>query len=500
MIFHRGRNLSLRRTALLTSDIIALGASFLLAPVWRFGPPEGIKYIHQNHFSLGASIIVFLIVFYASGMYERSALVRKTHSYRLPFIAVLTGMAIISAIFYANADVQIGRGVFVIASLFAFLFTWITRHLYSMAAGYGLLSKKALLVGEGRDAERAIRLVRETGDAGIKILGVVTSKKIPAGAFVQETPVVGHTDKLRELVDAFDVETLIVATSLSREPAVLRQLRPMRCSGTEIVDYVSLYEMLAGEIPLDHINDEWLMNAALNSSVIHIRKIKRILDFTASLAGLILAAPICLLVAPLIRLDSPGPVFYRQRRSGKDGRTYMLLKFRTMRQDAEAGTGAVWSTSNDSRITRIGQFLRKWRIDEIPQIVNVLRGDMSLVGPRPERPEFVETLTAAIPFYQERLMVPPGVTGWAQVMFPYASNVEGARRKLQFDLYYIKHMSLLLDLMILLRTVKTVIVGLRHHDEQAHGGASPANHAAAVNLPPIQVLPPFEPEHKVVNT
>lgn len=494
MIFHRGRDLSLRRTVLLTCDIVALAASFALAPLWRFGPQEGFAYIHQNKFALGVSVLVFLVVFYASGMYERAALVRKAHSYRLPFIAVLTGAAIISAIFYAHADVQIGRGVFVIASLFAFLFSWVTRHVYSMAAGYGFLSRKALLVGDGRDAERALRLARETSDSGIKVLGVVTDKKTPAGTFIQDVPVVGQTDKLRELVEAFDVETLIVATSLSREPVLLRQLRPMRCSGVEIMDYVTLYETLAGEIPLDHINDEWLMNAALNSSVIHIRKIKRILDFTVSLIGLILSTPFCLLAALLIKLDSAGPVLYRQRRSGKDGGTYELLKFRTMQQDAEAATGAVWSTANDHRVTRIGKLLRTWRIDELPQLVNVLRGEMSLVGPRPERPEFVETLTSAIPFYQERLMVPPGVTGWAQVMFPYASNVDGARRKLQFDLYYIKHMSLLLDVMILLRTIKTVLVGLRHHEE-AHAPAPVAD-----GVPAIKVLEPVEPARKVVNT
>jgi lipopolysaccharide/colanic/teichoic acid biosynthesis glycosyltransferase len=151
---------------------------------------------------------------------------------------------------------------------------------------------------------------------------------------------------------------------------------------------------------------------------------------------------------------------------GLDGTVYTLFKFRTMRQDAESGSGAVWSQRYDSRVTRVGRLLRKWRIDEIPQLINVLRGEMSLVGPRPERPEFVETLAKAIPFYKERLLVPPGITGWAQVKYPYAASVDAARRKLQYDLYYIKHMSFFLDVLILLRTFKTIIVGLRHSEEE----------------------------------
>jgi len=417
-----------------------------------------------NYLSLLGTCAIFLVIFYASGMYERSTLARTTHSYRLPLIAVLISLAVIVLSFYARASGLIGRGILVMGGVFIFLLTWGTRHVYGMAVGRGLLSKNALLVGEGREAEAALKLINVTADSGFKVLGVVSNKRISPGSFIQSVPVVGNTEKLRELSDAFDIETIIVATSLSREPTLLRLLRPLRCAGIEVIDYVSLHELLAQEIPLDHINDEWLMNAALNGSVIHIRKIKRIMDFVVASVGLIATIPICLITFVLIKMDSRGSVFYRQKRSGIDGNPYMVLKFRTMRQDAEAISGAVWSTSSDSRITRIGKFLRKWRIDEIPQLINVLKGEMSLVGPRPERPEFVDTLSSAIPFYRERLLVPPGVTGWAQVKFPYASNIDGARRKLQFDLYYIKHMGFFLDCMILLRTFRTIIVGLRHHE------------------------------------
>ncbi len=467
MMFQQGRSISLRRTFLLTSDIVVIIASLLLAAFWRLGPQGGVNYIETYLGSFVGSCAIFLVVFYASGMYERAALVRKAHSYRLPLIAVLISLSLIVLIFYAKAQLNLGRGILMLAGVFIFLSAWGTRHLYSMAVGHGLLSKNALLVGEGKEAEIALRLISSTTDSGFKILGIVSSKKIQPGSFIHNVPVVGTTEKLRELADAFDIETLIVATSLSREPAILRLLRPLRCAGVEVIDYVFLYEMLAQEIPLDHINDEWLMNAAMNGSVIHIRKVKRIMDFVVAGIGLILAAPIWILAAMVIKLDSPGAILYRQKRSGIDGNPYMVLKFRTMRQDAEAVSGAVWSTSGDQRITRIGKFLRKWRVDEIPQLLNVLKGEMSLVGPRPERPEFVDTLAGAIPFYRERLLVPPGVTGWAQVKYPYASNIEGARRKLQFDLYYIKHMGFFLDCLILLRTIKTVIVGLKHTDDKS---------------------------------
>jgi exopolysaccharide biosynthesis polyprenyl glycosylphosphotransferase len=178
----------------------------------------------------------------------------------------------------------------------------------------------------------------------------------------------------------------------------------------------------------------------------------------AATIGLVLAAPIMMIVALAVRLTSPGPVLYRQQRVGQHGRVFTLLKFRSMRQDAEAGTGAVWATKNDSRVTPIGLFLRRTRLDEVPQLLNVLRGDMSLVGPRPERPEFVQQLTKQIPFYGQRHVIRPGLTGWAQVRYTYGSSVEDAMEKLQYDLFYIKNLSIPFDLFVIFSTVKTVLL------------------------------------------
>ena len=466
MMFSRGQTVSWRRTVLLTGDVVVIIASIIGSALIRLSPGEGWDYCLQHLPSLSGSLAIFLVVFYASGMYERQALIRKEASYLLPFVATAVALILIVLAFYARFQLNIGRGVLVLAGGFVFVGSWTMRYIYRQVVRSGVLSRNALIVGEGREVEDVLHLLAHTPDPGLRLLGLVSTRRATAGAFVGPVPVVGTVDKLREYVEALDAETIIVATSVTRESSVLRLLRPLRCSGIEVMDVVALHESLAQEIPLDHINDEWLMNAAMNSSVIHVRKIKRILDFSVALLGLVVTAPVFALAALLVRLDSPGPVLYRQRRSGLDGRPITVLKFRTMRQDAEAVSGAVWAGQADARVTRTGRFMRKWRVDEIPQLVNVLRGEMSLVGPRPERPEFVETLAQAIPFYRERLLVPPGITGWAQVKYPYAASIEAARRKLQYDLYYIKHMSFFLDVLILLRTFKTILVGLRHSEAE----------------------------------
>jgi lipopolysaccharide/colanic/teichoic acid biosynthesis glycosyltransferase len=207
------------------------------------------------------------------------------------------------------------------------------------------------------------------------------------------------------------------------------------------------------------------------------------MDIFTAVIGLILSAPVVALAALAIRLDSPGPILFRQRRAGQDGEVYTLYKLRSMRTDAETASGAVWAGKNDPRVTRVGNVLRKSRIDEIPQLFNVLRGEMSLVGPRPERPEFIDELAERIPFYRERLLVPPGITGWAQVNFPYTASIEASLRKVQFDLYYIKHMSLFLDVVIMLRTLKTILVGLRHSEDQEPSAIVDARLAKKLAVP-----------------
>jgi exopolysaccharide biosynthesis polyprenyl glycosylphosphotransferase len=233
----------------------------------------------------------------------------------------------------------------------------------------------------------------------------------------------------------------------------------MKLDGVEFAHLASVYEEYTGKIAIDNLRPSWLIFSSGFQKTRVLRIGKRALDVSAALLGIAMSAPVQLLVAAAVRLTSRGPVIYRQNRVGLDGKIFVMRKFRSMREDAEAATGPVWARAGDDRVTPIGRLLRRTRLDELPQLWNVLMGDMSLVGPRPERPEFVATLTHDIPFYGQRHVVKPGVTGWAQVRYTYGASEEDAMQKLQYDLFYIKHVSIWLDLYIMLRTVKVVLLG-----------------------------------------
>jgi exopolysaccharide biosynthesis polyprenyl glycosylphosphotransferase len=239
----------------------------------------------------------------------------------------------------------------------------------------------------------------------------------------------------------------------------MEQLLEMKLNdGVRFDHLASVYEDYTGKIAVENLRPSWLIFSEGFRKTRLLAAAKRTADLLLAGIGLLLAAPVMLVVAVAMRFTSPGPVFYHQQRVGKDGRLFTIHKFRSMRTDAETATGAVWSTAGDPRVTRIGRFLRRTRLDEVPQLWNVLKGDMSVVGPRPERPEFVTDLTKRIPFYGQRHVVRPGLTGWAQVRHSYGSSIEDALQKLQYELFYIKHMSLAFDLFIVLATIKTVLV------------------------------------------
>jgi sugar transferase (PEP-CTERM system associated) len=237
----------------------------------------------------------------------------------------------------------------------------------------------------------------------------------------------------------------------------VRELLSLRLRGVRVEDAASVMEKLGGRLPLDWLNPSSLIFSDGFSARPSLQMERRLLSILVASVGLMICLPIVPFIMLAVRLSSPGPIFFCQTRVGRRGRPFILRKFRTMRQDAEAG-GAVWATTNDPRVTPLGKFMRKTRLDEIPQLWNVLRGEMSFVGPRPERPEFVEWLTNEIPYYELRHMIRPGITGWAQVRYKYGASLEETRRKLEYDLYYVKHLSLGLDLLILFETIKTIVM------------------------------------------
>jgi sugar transferase (PEP-CTERM system associated) len=270
----------------------------------------------------------------------------------------------------------------------------------------------------------------------------------------------GASSLLVEMAERGEIDAAVIAITHRKSPELFQTMIKSKLKGVEICDMPSLYEEYTGKVPVMHITDGLVAYTPFQGmkKTMYMRRVKGLLDKALSLTGLTLSLPMMAVTAAAIKLDSRGPVLYRQRRVGLDGRTYELLKFRSMTADAET-KGAQWARENDPRVTRVGRFIRKTRIDEIPQMWNVLNGQMSFIGPRPERPEFVSELNHEIPFYTMRHSVKPGITGWAQVNYRYGASKGDALEKLQYDLFYIKNLSALLDLHIILRTIRVVLFG-----------------------------------------
>jgi sugar transferase (PEP-CTERM system associated) len=297
-------------------------------------------------------------------------------------------------------------------------------------------------------------------DLNVQVAGFIEVNGTPwQDREIQGCPVFGSGDGLQPVVEQLQISRIIVALEDRRSTLPTRELVRLRVQGIRVEDAHSTISALTGRVWLETVKPSWFVfsDGFRRSPVTLV--LKRALDLTAGIVGLAVSLPVMLLVAVAIGMDSKGPIIFRQRRVGLGGKCFELLKFRSMRVDAEEGTGAQWAKVNDPRVTRIGGFLRKYRLDELPQFINVIRGEMSLVGPRPERPEFVDELRKQISYYDERHSVRPGLTGWAQVQYRYGSNLQDAVRKLEYDLFYLKNMSIIFDCAIILDTVKIVITG-----------------------------------------
>ncbi|MEZ5395111.1 MAG: exopolysaccharide biosynthesis polyprenyl glycosylphosphotransferase [Bryobacterales bacterium] len=269
----------------------------------------------------------------------------------------------------------------------------------------------------------------------------------------------GSADHVEEIVKTHRIQRLIVADDRGQGLVPFKHLLKVRTRGTAVEDAHAVMTSLTGRIPLNAVESSWFLFSAGFRRSRYQSAFKRLVDLVLSSIGLVCSLPIMALTAAAVKLDSRGPALFRQRRLGLNGQTFELMKFRTMREDAEADGVARWAEENDPRLTRIGGFLRKYRFDELPQFINVIRGQMSFVGPRPERPEFVERLRKTIPYYDERLTMRPGITGWAQVCYPYGATEEDALRKLEYDLFYLKNVSILFDIAIVFQTIKIILTG-----------------------------------------
>ena len=397
------------------------------------------------------------ICFYYNDLYDLTVV----HSSRELLIRLLqaAGAAsiLIALVYLLIPSLAMGDGIFV-SSLVIFLVAIVAwRLLFNRLAYASQLEEHVLIVGSGPTARMLARQIHNQRDFGYRVVGFVDDQS--GGRGILNPASVGAPEEIPQLVRDHDVDRIVVALSDRRGRLPIAELLHAKLSGTQVEDATTMYERLTGKILIDDLKPSWLIFS--DGFVISrwTRFLKRAIDLVLASVGFVLAAPLTLLTALAVYLDSEGPILYCQDRVGENGRMFTVYKFRSMRVGAEEPGKPVWATDCDDRVTRVGRVIRKTRLDELPQLWNVLRGDMSFVGPRPERPYFVEQLSREIPFYQQRLAVKPGLTGWAQVKYQYGSSVEDAMEKLRYDLYYIKHISVALDLSIVFDTVKVIVFG-----------------------------------------
>jgi exopolysaccharide biosynthesis polyprenyl glycosylphosphotransferase len=434
-------------------DALIFGLAFLLGTYLRL-PSEVVEKLANYWPGILFGALLFASAIYIFGFYSP----QSSHEgiFKRSFvigICLVATFAVMFGAFYAKKSRGIGRGVMA-RSLPVVFFSVCLHHALLLRSLRNYRERVAFIVTCPFD-ELEARLFEGLGRMRFELAGVVNYRNYSPGGHLR---VLGTVNQLSDVVDRERIDRILCTNKSINDPSLCKQFCELRYSGITVMPLISLFEEIHQVVPLELITTEWLFNASGLPHLLYIKKIKRGFDIASSLFGLVFLGPFMLLGMALTKMTSKGPIFYRQLRLGRFGRAFEVIKLRTMRVDAEKD-GAVWAATNDSRVTPVGNFLRKFRIDEIPQLFNVLRGEMSFVGPRPERPEFIDQLSDQIPYFRERLMVQPGITGWAQVSYPYGASVEDARRKLEFDLYYMKHMSLFLDLFIILDTVRIILRG-----------------------------------------
>lgn len=400
---------------------------------------------------------VMLLMMTGLGLYEAQDEPFRITMQRLVVAYGLT-LVVMAAIFYLFPGTYVGRGVFAITSVFAVFGVLLLRVMFFRVSDIGLPKRRVLVLGNGPEAEDVIRFLHDAGRGRtVRYAGIypVVAEQITSDGERR----IDH-NHLMSAARELRVSEIVLAVRERRGGVLpLRQLLDCKLRGIRVMDLTSFYERELGMLKIDNLRASWLIFSSGFDQGLVRDMIKRSFDVLVSLLLLVITLPILLLAMFAIFLESGRPVFYRQERVGQRSIAFTILKLRTMVQDAEKDGRPRWAGANDARITPVGQFLRRTRIDELPQLFNVLRGDMSFVGPRPERPFFVQHLLEDIPYYDVRHNVKPGVTGWSQVRYPYGASVEDSLAKLQYDLYYVKNHSLFLDLLILVDTVQVVLLG-----------------------------------------
>lgn len=437
-------------------EALLFASSYLLGGAFTY--PEALWATTHIKQSVGLAALMSLSQV-AVGMYSARVKLRKRdHLVRLLVAFALTAGAVVLIGLTLPVQMPDPRAVF-IGSAIALVGVMMTRYLFSIyVVDLDMWNRRVMVVGTGQAAAKLANI--EQSELDMRSYSLVGFVRMPGERVEVADARLLPTDRsLNELALLHDVDEIVVAMDDRREALPVEDLFRAKLNGVSVHDMVAFVEREGGLMDIDRLSSGWMVfsDGFLQGSL--RRASKRSFDVLISLSMLLLVWPIMLLAMLMVWLDDGGPVLFRQVRVGEKGKHFTLMKFRSMRVDAEKGTGAVWADKHDDRTTRIGAFLRMTRIDELPQLLNVLRGDMSFVGPRPERPEFESQLVEAVPHYVQRYAVKPGVTGWAQINYPYGASIEDAHKKQQYDLYYVKNHSLFLDFMIMIQTVEVVLWG-----------------------------------------
>lgn len=453
--------ISIRQIFFVIGEGILIFLAVSLASFLLFGRDEG--YVSMME-AIWLKVLVISAVtqlsLYFNDLYEFKPSENKIDVASRLVQAIGVTSIILAILYFVWPWLVIGRWLFFasLLVLIAFLVSW--RLLYSVVIRRKLFTEKALMVGDGELCNDILREVAATRNLSYDIKAIVGSgNRFSAGAVDERPHIKGNFDNICDLAEEEKLDSIIVAFDEKRGVFPFKQLLECKVRGMNVIDGESFYERITGKLLVERINPSWLIfsDGFRKSRLVKLNK--RIVDLVASAVLLVIFSPIILVTALAIKLDAPGFILFSQKRVGEFGKIFRIYKFRSMQTGAEKDTGPVWAVKNDPRVTRVGKVIRKARFDEIPQLWNVFKGDMSFVGPRPERPYFVEQLKEKIPYYSERFSVKPGVTGWAQLKYPYGASEEDALEKLKYELYYIKNMSLLMDLVIIFHTVKIVLLG-----------------------------------------
>ena len=439
------------------TDLMAATLSYLLGYYIRLNIPPNVEMLWS---AVAVKIAIYAVVIILSGyfcdLFGRDKTMPSSELAARIAVTMMIAFFSLSAISFAAPELFTGRGVLSLSLLLCGVMFYLIHRTYQTICQLPAFAQNILILGIGPMAE-TIKSTITFSPYNYVFAGFVEP---PNGHEVSpDERVVGHVNQIEELVHKGNIHKLVVSIAERRGVLPVRELLSCKLRGVEIFDSPSFYEKLTGKLLVEDIQPSWFIYSEGFRTTNLKRAWKRVLDILFSLVGIILFIPLFPLTAILVKINCPGPLLFKQERVGEGGREFTLYKFRTMCVDAEKDTGAVWASENDPRISRLGGFMRKVRLDEIPQFFNVIKGEMSFIGPRPERKEFVDRLTEKIPYYGKRHFVKPGVTGWAQVRYAYGATDEDALEKLRYDLYYIKNYTFMLDLLIVLETIKVVLFG-----------------------------------------